>query len=206
MPRKKKETKEENGSASSTEESGPMVTVLRTGTAPKLSPRGDGQLTYQVGRMEDTVLLRISGNESSGRFSKEWVTVDAIRQSLKQLPKGVKSFKGAMALKSAWKGRSSCNSGFGAAILKAEGVFVADEDPKKKGMLQLASDEALDAWEKKALAMKVPKDAEQVPLNPPKPKPFFAKKKEEEDEAAVEAVDQVEDADAKDNQPEEAES
>ena len=49
-----------------------MVTVLRTGTATKLSPRGNGQLTYQVGRMDDTVLLRISGNESSGRFSRAW--------------------------------------------------------------------------------------------------------------------------------------
>lgn len=203
MPRKKKETKEEAASASSTEETGPMVTVLKEAQTSKLSPRGDGQLTYQVGRMDDTVLLRISGNESSGRFSKEWVTADAIRNSLTQLPKGVESFKGALALKSAWNGRSSCNSGFGAAILKAEGVFAADEDPKKKGMLTLSAPDALDAWEKNVLAMKVQKDAEQAPLHPPKPKPFFAKKKDDaEDGEATEVPDETEGTES----PEEAEA
>ena len=153
--------------------------------------------------MDDTVLLRISGNESSGRFSKEWVTAEAIRKSLAQLPKGVKSFKGALALKTAWKGRSSCNSGFGAAILKAEGVFAADEDPKKKGMLTLSAPDALDAWEKNVLAMKVPKDAEQVPLHPPKPKPFFSKKKDDaEDGEATEPPEETEGAEY----PEEGES
>jgi hypothetical protein len=58
-----------------------------------------------------------------------------------------------VALKTAWKGQSSCNSGFGAAILRGENVFASDEDPKKKGMLKLASPDALDAWEKKVLAL-----------------------------------------------------
>lgn len=154
----------------------PMVTIIKTADAAKLSPRGGGLLTYQVSRMDDTVLLRIHKNDSSGRFSAEWIGVDAIRKSLAQLPKGTTSFKGAVALKSAWKGQSSCNSGFGAAILRAEGVFVGDEDPKKKGMLKLATSDALDAWEKKVLALPVPKDAEQVLLNPPKAQPFFKKK------------------------------
>jgi hypothetical protein len=158
-----------------------MVTVLKTAQAEKLSPRGDGQLTYQVGRVDETVVLRISGNESSGRFSREWVAVEAVGASLAQLPKNAETFKGALALRTAWKGQSSCNSGFGAAILKAEGVFVAHEDPKKKGMLKLSSPDALDVWEKSVLDMKMPKDAEQVLLNPPKPQPFFKKKAEPED-------------------------
>jgi len=157
----------------------PMVTILKTGTAPKLSPRGTGELTYQVGRTGDAVVLRIHKNDSSGRFSNEWVTAEAVRQSIASLPKGVTSFKGAVALKSAWKGQSSCNSGFGAAILRAEKVFAADPDPKKKGLLQLATPDALDAWEKSILALPVPKGAEQVLLNPPKAKPFFTKKKED---------------------------
>ena len=157
----------------------PMVTILKTATAAKLSPRGGGELTYQVGRMGETVLLRIHKNDSSGRFSNEWVSADAIRNSLAQLPKGVSSFKGAVALRTAWKGQSSCNSGFGAAIMRAEKVFAADPDPKKKGMLTLASPDALDAWEKSILTLAVPKDAEQVLLHPPKAKPFFAKKKDD---------------------------
>jgi hypothetical protein len=166
-----------------------MVTVLKTAQAEKLSPRGDGQLTYQVGRVDETVVLRISGNESSGRFSKEWVTADAIRKSLAQLPKNAETFKGALALRTAWKGQSSCNSGFGAAILKAEGVFAAHEDPKKKAMLKLSSPDALDVWEKSVLDMKVPKDAETVPLNPPKPQPFFKKKAESEDTPEAETLE-----------------
>lgn len=157
----------------------PMVTILKTAEAAKLSPRGGGELTYQMGRMGDTVLLRIHKNTSSGRFSAEWVTADALRESLAQLPKGTTSFKGAVALRSAWKGLSSCNSGFGSAILRAEKVFSADPDPKKKGMLTLSAPDALEQWEAAILALPIPKDAEQAPLHPPKAKPFFAKKKED---------------------------
>lgn len=175
----------------------PMVTILKTATAPKLSPRGGGELTYQVGRMDNTVLLRIHKNDSSGRFSNEWVSVESIRRSLAQLPKGVTSFKGAVALKNAWKGLSSCNSGFGAAILRAEKVFVADPDPKKKGMLMLSSLDALDQWQASILALPVPKDAELVLLHPPKAKPFFSRKKDDATAAEDAPVaDEVEPVDA----------
>jgi hypothetical protein len=172
-----------------------MVTVLKTGTAAKLSPRGGGQLTYQVGRNGDDVLLRIHKNDSTGRFSAEWVGVPALRASLAQLPQAQINFKGAVALKSAWKGLSSCNSGFGAAILKAEGVFAAEDDPKKKGMLRLTKPDALDAWEKGVLALPVPKNAERVPLLPPKPKPFFAKRQKPTEGDGAEAVEQVDSVD-----------
>lgn len=202
MARKKKDTQGADAAPETTTttkeaevSSEPMVTILKTATAPKLSPRGGGELTYQVGRMDNTVLLRIHKNDSSGRFSNEWVGVESIRRSLAQLPKGVNSFKGAVALKSAWKGQSSCNSGFGAAILRAEKVFAADPDPKKKGMLMLSSPDALDQWEASILALPVPKDAEQVLLNPPKAKPFFQKKKDDAAAEDASVSDDVEPAD-----------
>lgn len=176
-----------------------MVTVLKNGAAAKLSPRGGGQLTYQVGRNGDDVLLRIHKNDSTGRFSAEWVGVAALRASLAQLPKGQSNFKGAVALKSAWKGLSSCNSGFGAAILKAEGVFAAEDDPKKKGMLKLSQPDALDAWEKSMLTLPVPKNAERVPLLPPKSKPFFAKRPTPTEGIGAEAVEQVDSVDEADD-------
>lgn len=181
MARKKKDTQgaESAPETTTTASNEPMVTILKTATGAKLSPRGGGELTYQVGRMGDTVLLRIFKNDSSGRFSNEWVGVEALRKSLTQLPQGAASFKGAVALRSAWKGQSSCNSGFGAAILRAEKVFAPDPDPKKKGMLMLATPDALDRWEKAILALPVPKDAEQVLLHPPKAKPFFSRKKDD---------------------------
>lgn len=97
---------------------------------------------------------------------------------------------------------SSTNSGFECACLKNEGVLVSD--PEKKGMLALASPDAPDRWEQSILALPIPKDAEQVPLHPPKATPFFAKKK---DDAAgdapvaddVEPVDEVEQVDAEDD-------
>lgn len=152
----------------------PMVAIVKTANAPKLSPRGDGQLTYQVGRMADTVLIRISGNESAGRFSKEWVAVAAIRKTLASQPKGTDLFKCAHVLRGAWKGKSACNGGFAGSILKTEGVFAAD--PEKKGMVRLTAPTALDDWELKMLAIKVPKDAERVPLIPPKPLPNFVRR------------------------------
>lgn len=183
-----------------------MVTIIKTGTAAKLSPRGGGMLTFQVGRIADAILLRIHKNDSSGRFSNEWVGIEALRKSLAQLPKGATSFKGAVALRSAWKGQSSCNSGFGAAILRAENVFAGDEDPKKKGMLKLATPDALDAWEKKVLSLPVPKDAEQVLLNPPKAVPNFAKRTPKPgagDAPANVDAEPVEDIDAEDAPPDE---
>jgi hypothetical protein len=195
MARKKKDTQSADAApetTTTTDPGEPMVTILKTATAPKLSPRGGGELTYQVGRMDNTVLLRIHKNDSSGRFSNEWVSAESIRRSLAQLPKGANSFKGAVALKSAWRGLSSCNSGFGAAILRAEKVFAPDPDPKKKGMLMLASPDALDKWEASILALPVPKDAEQVLLHPPKAKPFFARKK---DDAAAETAPVADDVD-----------
>jgi len=159
----------------------PMVAIIKTANAPKLSPRGDGQLTYQVGRMADTVLIRIFGNQSAGRFSKEWVAVEAIRNTLSRQPKDADLFKGAHALRGAWKGLSACNAGFGMAILRAEGIFASD--PEKKGMVRLTGPTALDDWERKVLAIKVAKDADRVPLIPPKPVPNFTKRLKPEGEA-----------------------
>jgi hypothetical protein len=200
MARKKKETQGADAAPDATTttkvaeaSSEPIVTVLKVAQATKLSPRGDGRLTYRVGRIGDTILLQLFANAASGRFSKEWTGVAAIRNSLAKLPKGARSFRGALALKSAMVGRSSCNSSFLACVLKAEGVFVADADPKKKGMLMLASPEAIDQWEASILALPVPKDAEQVLLHPAI-KPFFAKKKDDAIAGDMPVTDDVEPA------------
>lgn len=170
-PVEARKSKKAANPATEAEPSGEMVTIIKTGAAAKLSPRGDGQLSYQVGRIGEAVHFRIFHNESAGRFSKEWVAVGSIRKALANLPKNEPLFKPAIGLKPAWTGQSACNSGFGAAILKAEGVLVPDAE--KNGMMRLASMDALDKWEQAMLALKVPKDAEKVPLHPPKlvPKP-----------------------------------
>ena len=173
MPKKATKKKEETSTEAKVEE--PTVTIIKTAQAAKLSPRGDGLISYQLARRGDALLLRISGNESSGRFSKEWVAVEKIRDALSKIPKGTESFKTALLLRAAWKGKSSCNGGFAAAIFVAENVFAREDNPKKKSMLKLSSPDAIEVWEKKVLEMPVPEDAEVVPLFPPKPKPFRKK-------------------------------
>ncbi len=180
-----------------------MVTIINTGMAAKLSPRGGGMLTYQIGRNDANVLLRIHKNDSTGRYSREWLGIPAIRSALTRIPKSQTSFKGAVAMTPAFTGRSACNGGFLAAILRAEGVFVAEDDPKKKGMLKLASPDALDTWEKQVLAFPVPKDAEQVLLNPPKAIPNFAKRGPKPTEGHTAA--QTEPEDEVDSPPDEEE-
>jgi len=124
------------------------------------------------------LLLHISGNDSTGRFSREWVAVDAIRKALAKAPKGAGAFKAAVLLRAAWEGQSSCNGGFGAAALVAESVL--EKDARKRGMQRLASPKALDDWEKRMLDAEVPKDAGEVPLHAPKAAPFSAKTREKD--------------------------
>jgi hypothetical protein len=206
MPRKTTKKKEEASTEAKVKE--PMVTIVKTAQAAKLSPRGDGLISYQLGKLGDALLVRISGNESSGRFSKEWVPVEKIRDALSKVPKGAESFKAALLLRGAWKGKSSCNGGFAAAIFVAENVFAREDDPKKKSMLKLSAPDALEVWEKKVLEVPVPEDAEVVPLHPPKAKPFFAKKKtddEGEDEKTATPENDSEKEKEKEKEPSEEE-
>ena len=165
---------------------GEIVTVIKTNTAQKLSPRGDGALTFNVGKIGETVFVRLAANSSSGSHSKEWVALKAIRRALADASQGAASFKGAPQLNAAFVGRSSTNGGFLCAVLVAEGLLVRDAE--KKGMLSLASATALDRWERAMLAVKLPKDAEKLPLHPPKVVPNFGKR--EQGPAKVRCADQ----------------
>ncbi len=201
MPRKATKKQEDQGAKSEAPKAdGPMVAVLKTANAPKLSPRGDGELTYMVARMDDKILIRLAKNSSSGSHSKEWVPVDAIRNALKKVPKD-SPFKGTLTMKSAFVGKSSTNGGFLCAALRHLGIL--SMDPEKKGMLKLTAPDALDVWEKETLALALPKDAEVLPLHPAKPKPFFSKKTDGEG-AAEKAVTSENDSE-KEKEPSEQE-
>ena len=120
----------------------PDVVIVRTATAPKLSPRGEGGITYQVGRVGLDVYIRIEKNEGGGSFSKEWVPAEKIRAAITSAMRRGEPFK-SDALAAAFVGKSQCNSGFLVAALRAEGIFSADAE--HKGMSKPAGD--LDAWE-----------------------------------------------------------
>ena len=121
----------------------PDVVIINTSEAAKLSPRGEGGITYQVGRVGEEVYVRIVKNHGGGSCSKEWVPVEKIRACLTPAMRRGEPFK-TDALAGAFVGRSQCNSGFLVAVLRAERIFSAD--PEKKGFTKVTDD--IDAWEK----------------------------------------------------------
>ena len=120
----------------------PDVTIVRRVTAPKLSPRGEGGIDYEVGHVGDDIYIRIAKNHGGGSCSKEWVPAAKIRKALTSAMHGGEPFK-SNALASAFVGKSQCNSGFLVAALRKEGLF--QPDTERKSMSRLAGD--LDAWE-----------------------------------------------------------
>ena len=154
----------------------PDVVIVRTATASKLSPRGEGGITYQVGRVGEDVCVRIERNDGGGSHSREFVAASAIRACISPAMRRGEPFK-SDALAKAFVGRSQCNSGFLVAALRTEGILRAD--PERKGMSRLAGD--MDAWEKAMREAEPPLvdgKPETVKLHPePKETKFKAKPK-----------------------------
>jgi len=107
------------------------------GGCPKLTPRGMGNIEYELGINDenDEAYIRIAGNASSGAFNTKWVGVNEIRERLEKFAE--ETFR-AIVLQELYKNQSTNNHGFffgGGAILKAEGVLVGVEKPPS--MLQM---------------------------------------------------------------------
>lgn len=102
--------------------------LLKQATAPKLSPKNPGSLTYQIGRHPESgvLALRMIESDSGGYFSKEWIELDSIKSLLETLEAN-KPFKSS-ALRSLFSGGSSNNAGFCAAVCRAEGILAAVSD------------------------------------------------------------------------------
>lgn len=114
------------------------IKILYQGTCPKLTTRGRGDLTYELGIDDATgsSCLRIAANAGSGAFSHEWLGLDSIRTALTLENEQRQSFT-ATAMRPLFVKRSSNNHGYLAAILKAEGVLEAF--PGQPVMLRLGN-------------------------------------------------------------------
>ena len=121
-----------------------VIRILSRGTCPKLTARGKGDLSYEIGIDEDSgdSYVRISGNDSSGAFSNEWLDLGKIRT---KLDRQEKTFS-ATVMESLFHGRSSNNHGYLAAVLIAEQVLALL--PVKPVMLSLGD------WEPVLLKIK----------------------------------------------------
>jgi len=116
------------------------VRILFQGNCPKLTTRGRGDLSYELGIDEGTEesYVRISANVSSGAFSNEWIALGQIRGLLDLKTQQQKAFS-AVAMEGLFSRRSANNYGYLAAVLIAEGAMVVL--PGKPVML------SLDTWE-----------------------------------------------------------
>jgi len=54
-----------------------MIKIIKTKQCPSLS--GKTTLTYQIGRLEQKIYLRLKENSNGGFFCKEWITVEHLR-------------------------------------------------------------------------------------------------------------------------------
>lgn len=129
------------------------LVIIKTAQTAKLSPKADGQLTYAIGYIEESneLWLRIQANPTGGLFSNKWVSFNSIQKTLEELAKSKQPFS-AIVFKSQFKSQSQNNTGFLAAILKAEGIIHSTE----KIFKLIVDREALDVWQEKMLVVAQP--------------------------------------------------
>jgi hypothetical protein len=96
---------------------------LKQGQADKIGQRTAGLIHYEVltNKAKNQLWLRITANDSGGFFSKECISMEVTKTCLKGIPRTQPFLSKQLAF--AFKGRSSNNAGFLAAILRAEGLL-----------------------------------------------------------------------------------
>jgi hypothetical protein len=101
--------------------------IIEKSTAPKLSPRAQGSLTYHIGYEDSTKSFhfRVTTNSGGGFFSNEWVALNDILDTIENTNSD-KPFK-AIIFKSLYQSTGSNNHGFLAAALRAESLLLPVE-------------------------------------------------------------------------------
>ena len=122
--------------------------VLKTATCASTS--GKSKLTYEVGCAPDSELhMRIAANTGSGAISKNWVSLQAIREALASVPAGELT---SGHMQKACAGQSANNAGFLLAVLMSEGL-VRPSTSKRRAYEcaeEAAFAAAIDAWKSAA--------------------------------------------------------
>ncbi len=104
------------------------IRILKVGSCTSLTSKST--LSYQVGcNAESEIQFRVYANTGGGYFSKEWVSLNAIRQVLENHPKD-KSFS-SLILRQLFQGKSTNTPAFLMAVLKAEGLVNSVDDKTK---------------------------------------------------------------------------
>lgn len=100
------------------------IRIVYQGQCNKLTARGVGLLSYELGSSETSgeAYIRISGNETSGTCSFEWIKFQTIEAVLNNRPETDKPFN-AKELYKAFISKSVNNHGYLAAVLKKVGAI-----------------------------------------------------------------------------------
>ncbi|WP_415899771.1 hypothetical protein [Neptuniibacter sp. QD48_11] len=142
-------TKNDNAVTSTEGVTAPIeYTLLKEAKATKLSPKNRGELTYQIAQHPDSkkLFIRILSNDTGGYFSKEWINVEAMQKVLIEQDKD-KPLKSGI-FKPLFTGGSSNNSGFCAAVCRAEKLLKPAPDSAFLHMLDKPFSEWLKSIEK----------------------------------------------------------
>lgn len=107
--------------------------LIREAAAPKLGSRSQGKITYQVltDEAREELFLRIARNDGGGYVSDEAVPLNKLRGCINQLASD-QPLRSAIFM-AAFKGRSTNNPTFAAAVMINEGLL--ERDPLRPGVL-----------------------------------------------------------------------
>ncbi|WP_305811690.1 hypothetical protein [Photobacterium leiognathi] len=113
--------------------------IVENGKALKLSPKMQNHVFYQIAAQDDdeSLHIRLSGNEGGGLHSKEWISVNAIIEVLDAMKdQPIKS----TILKSVFIGSSTNNAAFLAAVLRSDEIGLLAQSEKSVFIHKLSAD------------------------------------------------------------------
>ena len=138
------------------------IRILKIAPCPSLS--GRSSLTYHIGCTEDgEIHFRVYANSSSGYFSREWISAEAIGKAL-----GDSTNITSFTLHPIYVGKSQNNGGFLLAALFAEGLVNRSVDNERQYLL--ADPAAFNAEVKALMESDVSLDPDAKPKKPSKKK------------------------------------
>lgn len=128
-----------NSALETTDPTARFTLLIDNGKALKLSPKTQNHVFFQLGLKDEdnTLHIRMSGNEGGGLHSKEWVSVDDIITIL-DTQKG-KALKSTL-LKPVFTGGSANNCGFMAAVLRSSDIGFLMQSEKSVFVHRLTDD------------------------------------------------------------------
>jgi hypothetical protein len=99
--------------------------IVYQGECSKLTARGKGTLSYELGVESNGQFIRIAGNSQGGTYSFEWINLQSV-DTLLENPDPKNPAITAVLFKKLFVGRSANNHGYLAAILREENVIAND--------------------------------------------------------------------------------